>query len=119
MLVATHPSMSGMRTMPELVAETPMTFCMNSGMNTTAPNIATPNRNAVAVVTLKIESRKSPSGITGSAARRSTPTKIPTRATPATARPTISGEPHAYVVPPHTATNSRHATAADSTPAPR
>ena len=40
MLVTMAPSISGMRMMPELVADLPSTPCTNSGRNMMAPNMA-------------------------------------------------------------------------------
>ena len=51
-------------------------------------------------MTVKILLRKSSSGRIGSAARRSTSTKRPSRITEATTIAAISGEPQGYVVPP-------------------
>ena len=84
-----------------------------------APNIDAPTRNDATLATVNTELANSRSGNTGSAARRSWRTNSPISTTPATARPTIVGEPHAYSLPPHTATSNRHVTAPTSSAEPR
>ena len=55
----------------------------------------------VPVETLKTPLRKSESGTTGSAARRSCRTNSTTSTAPPAKRPTIVAEAHAYCTPPH------------------
>ena len=73
-------------------------------MKTIAPNIAIPIENPIAEATLKTLERKSVSGRTGSAARRSCHTNATRSAAPASARPTIVAELHGYVTPPQVVT---------------
>ena len=61
---------------------------------------------------------KNESGMSGSAARRSASTNATAAATPATASPTITGESHAYVPPPHDITRMRHVAATTIAAAP-
>ena len=58
-----------------------------------APKSANPTTSPIALVTRKTGLRNSPSGSTGSAARRSTETKANSEATASAPRPTMNGEP--------------------------
>ena len=69
--------------------------------------------------TVKTRPRKSASGITGSAARRSTATNSATAASAPTPSPTIVGDVHGYCVPPQVVSSTTHTTAADSSAVPR
>ena len=62
------PSISGRMRSPDAVGLTPLTICMNSGRKVSAPNMANPMTKPMALAALKTRSRKSFSGITGSAA---------------------------------------------------
>ena len=88
-------------------------------MKMIAPNIARPITKPIEDATLKTRERNSLSGMIGSAARVSTLMKIASSTTPATARPTIAGEPHAYSLPPQVVTRIRELTPAVSRTAPR
>jgi len=88
-------------------------------MKMIAPNIARPITKPSPVATRKTEERNSPSGMIGSAARRSCHTNATSRATPATASATISADPHAYSLPPHVVSRTIALTPAVSSAAPR
>ena len=79
------PSISGKMRRPDTVGLTPLTFCMNSGRKVSAPNMAKPMTKPMALAAVKTRTRKSFSGITGSAATRSTKTKATASTTPSTA----------------------------------
>ena len=84
-----------------------------------APNIAIPTVKPIPLASRKVPERKRESGMIGSEARPSCQTKAASRATPATASPTISGEPHAYWFPPHVVIRIRAPTPPARSPAPR
>src|SRR5439155_11055868 len=109
-LETTQPSISGISTTPEFVADVPITRCMNTGMYTIAPNMPAPSTSAAASPTDTMDSRNIPIGSAGSGARSSCQTNRTAPTTPARASPMMTGDPHGYVVPPHTATSSRHTT---------
>ena len=69
MLMTIAPSMSGMRMMPELVADLPCTPWTNSGRNMMAPNIAADCSMLASADTLNTRFWKSRGLMTGSAAR--------------------------------------------------
>ena len=66
--------MIGRRRKPDAVGLTPFTFCMNSGRNVSAPNMANPITKPMELAAVKTRTRNSDSGITGSAAPRSAKT---------------------------------------------
>src|SRR3989440_664774 len=70
--IATQPKTNGMSTLPDAVADMPLTACRNSGTNEIAPNIAMPARNPVAAAARTTRLPNSRSGTIGSATRRST-----------------------------------------------
>ena len=80
--------MGSMRS-PEVAADVPEDICRNVGTNPIAANIPSPSMSPMAVALTNTGLRKSPSGMMGSAARRSTTTNR----TAATIRPA----PHAHV----------------------
>ena len=69
MLVTIAPIISGMRMMPELVADLPSTPCTNSGRNMMAPNMAAEVSAEASAETVKMRFWKSRGLMTGSAAR--------------------------------------------------
>ena len=88
-------------------------------MKMIAPNIARPIRNPSVLATRKTDDRNSPSGMIGSAVRPSCQMNSAIRTTPATARPTITGDPQSYWFPPHVVTRISELTPAVSSTAPR
>ncbi len=75
--------------------------------------MAKPMTKLMTAESVKVRTRNSLSGRTGSAARRSTATNAPASTTPSTMSPMICGEPQPQVVPPREATRTRQvATAA-------
>ena len=62
------PSISGRMRSPDAVGLTPLTICMYRGRKVSAPNMANPMTKPMELAALKTRSRKSFSGITGSAA---------------------------------------------------
>ena len=62
------PSISGRIRSPDAVGLTPLTICMYSGRNVSAPNMAKPMTKPMELAALKTRSRNSFNGITGSAA---------------------------------------------------
>ena len=74
---------------------------------------------AATVVKLKLRSRKSASGITGSETRVSTRTKMPANTTAPTMRPMIVGEFQSKVDPPQVAMRTIAVVATPSVAMPR
>ena len=99
--------MSGRMRSPEAVGLTPFTFCMNNGRNVSAPNMAKPMTKPMALAAVKTRTRKSASGITGSAATRSAKTKATARTTPTTAQAMLGTDPQAHEIPPRLAKRMR------------
>ena len=89
------PAIRGRIWSPELVGLAPSTTWRNSGRYVTDPNRAKPTTRPIALVTLKTRSRNRWGGSTGSAARRSTSTKLTMRTTASTPSPMICGDPQA------------------------
>jgi hypothetical protein len=79
------PSINGRIRRPETVGLTPFTFCRNRGRNVNAPNIAKPITKPIALAAEKTRTVKRCSGITGSAATRSTNTNPTAIMTPTAA----------------------------------
>ena len=69
MLVTMAPSMSGVSTMPELVAVLPMTPCTNSGRNMMAPNMPADCSELAVAEIVKMLLRNNAGLMIGSAAR--------------------------------------------------
>ncbi len=87
-------------------------------MKMIAPNIARPMTKPSPLATRNTDDRNRPSGMIGSSARRSCQTNAASSAAAASARPTTSGEPHAYSLPPHVVTRTSALTPAVSSVAP-
>ena len=100
------------------MADSPVTTCKKSGRKMTAPNSAVPVRKPSAELTAKIEFLKRRIGRIGSRARLSQTTNAASTTHPTAARPTMTGEPHSYSVPPHTNDNSTQPTPTTSKSAP-
>ena len=101
------------------MADAPVTVCRNNGRNDVAPNITAPSRKLMAKHTAATELPKSLSGRIGSGTRRSWATNATVKIIAATVRPRMTGEPHAYSAPPHTATSMIDDTPATINAAPR
>ncbi len=97
------PSIRGKIRSPDAVGLTPLTICMYSGRKVSAPNMAKPMTKPMALAALKTRSRKSFSGITGSAAPRSARRNASASTTPRTAVKTLGTETHAHEIPPRLA----------------
>src|SRR6266849_4473370 len=95
--VVTAPSISGVRTTPDDVAEVPITPCTNSGTYEIVPNIAIP--------TSAME--RTLDATTGLSSRPAS-----------TSAPTTCAELHEYWRPPQTSPSSSAVVPAASTPAP-
>ena len=101
------PSISGKIRKPDAVGLMPFTFCMNKGRNVSAPNMAKPMTKPMALAAVKTRTRKSESGMTGSAAARSARTKATARTTPTVAQATLGTDPQAHEIPPRLAKRIR------------
>ena len=95
-----QPGHHRQRAQARLVAETPSTNCMNVGRNVNAPSIANPTTKDSTQHTVNTGLANSRIGRIGSAARLSTHTNAASATTEPTNRPMITGEPHAYLLPP-------------------
>ena len=116
----TMPSVIGIMTVPELVAEAPCAPCRKSGMNWIAPNMAKPRVTVTSDETRKTELRNNASGITASSpARRAAQTKTPMNVAASTKASTTRTSPQAYWLPPQEKPSSRGTPAATTAPPPR
>jgi hypothetical protein len=88
-------------------------------MKASAPNIANPAVKLIAELTENTGLRNSRSGSTGSAARRANHHQPTASSTAATPRPTMTGEPQAYWVPPHEVSSTTQVAAPASSSVPR
>ncbi len=98
--VINRPATRGSIRTPELVADTPLTYCKNVGKNVIDPSIAKPTTNASALHTENTRLENSRIGKIGSTARRSTTTNTAKATTDTPINPSTCTDPHAYVVPP-------------------
>ena len=94
-LETTMPSIIGVVTTPELVADAPRTPCTNIGMKVIAPNMPIPMRNVTPLATTKTRLRKSSGGMIGSSARLSVCTKAMAPSAASVSSATIWGESQA------------------------
>ncbi len=97
------PSISGKIRSPEAVGLTPLTICMYSGRKVSAPNMANPMTKPMELAALKTLTRKSFSGITGSAAPCSAKRNATASTTPRTAVAMLGTETQAHEIPPRLA----------------
>src|ERR1700761_9779737 len=97
--VISIPTTMGSVRSPEVVAETPFTYCIYVGRNVIAPNIAKPTTKDSTQHTVNTGLPNNRIGRIGSGARRSTRTKIPSAAAAAADQPMIVGDPHGYRLP--------------------
>ena len=95
-----RPSTIGSIRSPDVVADTPFTYCRNVGMKVIEPIIAKPTMKLSTEQTLNTRLRNSRMGKIGSAVRSSTATKMARATTDAANRPMMVAEPQAYWVPP-------------------
>ena len=91
--VTTIPMVTGTRSSPDAVALEPLTTCKNSGMNMTAPNMATPTSRIMPLPTEKALFWNRERGSMGSAALLSRQRNRPTKASVVKAKPTMTGDP--------------------------
>src|SRR6201992_1161 len=117
--VRSRPSTIGSRYTPEIVGETACTTCRNNGREDSAPNIAKPAASPIAAETEKTEFLNSRSGRTGSAGRRAEKYQATSISTERATSPMMTGEDHAYVVPPHEVASTTAVANAASVVAPR
>ncbi len=89
------PTTIGSVRRPDVVAETPLTYCMKVGRNVIAPSIANPTTNDSTQHTVKTGFANKRIGRIGSGARRSTITKPTSASAEATNNPMIVAEPQA------------------------
>ena len=118
MLVTMAPIMSGMRMMPELVADLPCTPCTNSGRNMMAPNMAADCRALASAETLNTRFSKSRGLMIGSAARSSRKTKTTVMTAENTKSPMICHDTQGYSLPAQLKPSSSGTAAATSRAAP-
>src|SRR5438045_1647199 len=107
--VITAPSMSGVSTTPDDVADVPITPCTNNGTYEIVPNIAIPTRAMQATLEATIGFRKTSNGRIGSAAPRSTKTNRTSSPTATANAPTTWPLDQPYWLPPHTSPSSSEA----------
>ena len=117
--VRSTPAISGSSCSPLEVGDAPLTICWYCGRYVTAPNSEKPTTSPIRLQTVNTRLRNSDSGITGSAARRSTSANSARVTTAPIPSPTTTGEPQAYWVPPHVVRRTMHTTPADSSAVPR
>ena len=100
MEVMSIPATIGRVRIPDSVAETPLTNCMNVGRNVNAPSIANPTMNPRMQHTVNTGLANRRIGRIGSATWDSTHTKIASARAEPTNSPMITGDDQAYVLPP-------------------
>ena len=106
-LVATAPSISGVRTTPESVADVPITPCTNRGTNEIVPNIANPTRPIESTLDVTVEdARIRSNGSTGSGTRRSHQAKTASSTAATESAPSTWPDSHEYSRPPQTSPSS-------------
>lgn len=104
---------------PDVVADVPWTYCMYVGRYDSAPSIANPTTKLMIPPTVNTGLRNSRIGSIGSFARSSTTTNAASSTTEPIAIPMITGEPHAYCVPPQLVTRVRPVAARPTSRMPR
>src|SRR5947209_2096601 len=98
--VTNMPTTIGRVRRPEVVAETPLTYCMNVGRKVIAPNIANPTTNDSTQHTVNTGLPNSRIGRIGWREWFSTQTNTPSATAALANRPIIVAEPHGWTVPP-------------------
>src|SRR3954451_7535892 len=109
MEVHTAPSVMGVSTTPEDVADVPITPCTNSGTYEIVPNIAIPTSAMQATLPATIGLRSTSNGRIGSRARRSTSANSPSITADIASAPTTCPLPQPYWRPPQTSPSSSEA----------
>src|SRR5262249_51846732 len=117
-LVTTAPRINGVRTMPDDVAEVPITPWTKSGTKLIVPNMAAPTSAMQATLEATVWLRKRLKGRIGSGTPRSMKAKATDSTAAAVSALVTSGELHGYSVPAQTRPSSRAVAAAASTAAP-
>jgi hypothetical protein len=112
------PTISGVRTTPEDVAEVPITPWTKSGTKLIVPNIAAPTRAMHATLPATVSLRRRSNGRIGSGTRRSTRAKTARTTAAAASAVSTSGDPHGYSLPPHTSPSSKAVVPVARTAAP-
>ena len=92
----TAPSISGVSTTPEDVADVPITPCTKSGTYAIVPNIAIPTRPMQATLAETVRSRSRSNGRIGSGTRRSISAKSASSAVLAASAPSTCPDVQAY-----------------------
>src|SRR5260370_40716559 len=100
--VVTAPSISGVRTTPDDVAEVPITPCTNSGTYEIVPNIAIPTSAIQATLDATTALRNTSNGRIGSRTRRSVTANRTSSAAATASAPTPCSGVQPYGRPPHT-----------------
>src|SRR5438445_10808690 len=100
--VVTAPSISGVRTTPDDVAEVPITPCTNSGTDEIVPNITIPTSAMQRTLDATTGLRSTSNGRIGSRTRRSITANAASSRPASTNAPTTHPELHEYWPPPHT-----------------
>ena len=117
--VVTAPSISGVSTTPDDVADVPITPCTKSGTYEIVPNIAMPTSAMQATLPATIGLRRISNGRIGSRARRSTTANDGEQRPPRRrARRRTCALVHGYCLPPQTSPSRSAPVPAASTPAP-
>src|SRR5262245_53030054 len=101
-LAVTAPSMNGVKTTPEEVAEVPITPCTKSGTNAIVPTIAIADRPTDATPAATIGLRRNSNGRIGSFALRSTKANAVTATRVIANAPITGADVHEYSSPPQT-----------------
>ena len=84
----------GNRRTPDSIGLIPFTSWRNRGRKVSAPNMANPTTNPMALAAVNTELAKRLRGITGSAARRSANKKATPMTAPPTPKPMMNGDVH-------------------------
>ena len=116
--VVTAPSISGVSTTPDDVADVPITPCTKSGTYEIVPNIAMPTSAMHAILPATIGLRRMSNGRIGSGARRSTDANVTSSTAASASAPITCALVHGYDLPPQTSPIRSAAVPAASTPAP-
>ena len=101
-LAVTAPSMNGVSTTPEEVADVPITPWTKSGTKAIVPTIAIADRPTEATPAATIGLRRNSNGRIGSFALRSTNTNAVSETSAIANAPSTCVEPHGCVSPPQT-----------------
>ena len=114
-----HPIVMAASANPATIAPVPSTPCANSGTYDVSPSISTPTTRETAIAAPTTRWRKTHSGSTGSAARRSTRTKAVSTTADPTSSPMLTGDAHSQMTPPSRSATSRATVPTRSSTVPR